>query len=375
MARMYDYALGGKDNFASDREAVQNLFRLAPENAYVPKANRQFLGKAVRFAAEQGIGQFLDLCQRGLPSQGSTHEIARLVQPGARVVYVDSDPVVLTHARALLVGNDSGLAVIDEDIRDTGRILEHTQTRRLIDFSQPAAVLFVAVLHGIPDADDPAGIVAKYLERPGAPGSYVILSHLTREGHPADIVAKKEEVFAKSPTPMTYRSRDEILQPLRRARLGRARPDDRDAVGGRSPGRTVRRPRHLALDRGWPARTRESPRRQRGAARRCPVDRSPAPRACAGTTKQWHKYGEIRHRRMRNNYRQPLARGVVRDQLTFRSRPGRIVSGCGRPGGAAPAPPAFTGERVRRHHGKPGVLHPGAFPGGRPPGSRTGVAG
>ena len=182
MARMYNYALGGKDNFASDREAVQNLFRLAPENAYVPKANRQFLGTAVRFAAEQGIAQFLDL-GAGLPSQGSTHEVARLVQPDARVVYVDSDPVVLAHARALLVGNDSGLAVIDEDIRDTGRILEHPQTRRLIDFSQPAAVLFVAVLHGIPDADDPAGIVAK-----------------------------KEEVFAKSPTPMKYRSREEILR-------------------------------------------------------------------------------------------------------------------------------------------------------------------
>jgi SAM-dependent methyltransferase len=210
MARMYDYALGGKDNFASDREAVQNLFRLAPENAHVPKANRQFLGKAVRFAAEQGIEQFLDL-GAGLPSQGSTHEVARLVRPGARVVYVDSDPVVLAHARALLVGNDVGLAVIGEDIRDTGRILAHQDTQRLIDFSQPVAVLFVAVLHGIPDLDDPAGIVEKYVRRL-APGSYVILSHLTREGHPADIVAKKEEVFAKSATPMAYRSRDQILR-------------------------------------------------------------------------------------------------------------------------------------------------------------------
>jgi len=210
MARMYNYALGGKDNFASDREAVQNLFRLAPENAYVPKANRQFLGKAVRFAAEQGIRQFLDL-GAGLPSQGSTHEVARVVQPDAHVVYVDSDPVVLTHARALLVGNDSGLAVIGEDIRDTGQVLEHPQTRRLIDFSQPAAVLLVAVLHGIPDDGDPAGIVAEYVRRL-APGSYVILSHLTREGHPAGIVAKKEEVFAKSATPMKYRSRDEILR-------------------------------------------------------------------------------------------------------------------------------------------------------------------
>jgi S-adenosyl methyltransferase len=210
MARMYDYALGGKDNFAADREAVENLFRLAPENAYVPKANRQFLGKAARFAAEQGIEQFIDL-GAGLPSQGSTHEVARLVQPGARVVYVDSDPVVLAHARALLPSNDPGLAVIDEDIRNTGRILKHPQTRLLIDFSKPVAVLFVAVLHGIPDADDPAGIVAEFV-RPLVPGSYVILSHLTREGHPADVVAKKEEIWSRTATPMAYRSRDEILR-------------------------------------------------------------------------------------------------------------------------------------------------------------------
>jgi SAM-dependent methyltransferase len=137
--------------------------------------------------------------------------VARVIQPGARVVYVDSDPVVLAHARALLAGNDSGRTIVDEDIRDTGRILGHPRTRRLIDFSQPAAVLFVAVLHGIPDADDPAGIVAEFVRRL-APGSFVILSHLTREGHPADIVAKKEEIWAKSATPMAYRSRDEILR-------------------------------------------------------------------------------------------------------------------------------------------------------------------
>jgi SAM-dependent methyltransferase len=210
MARMYDYALGGKDNFAADREAVQKLFRLAPENAFVPRANRRFLSQAVRFAAEQGIRQFIDL-GAGLPSQGSTHEVARLVEPDARVVYVDSDPVVLAHARALLPGSDPGLAIIAEDIRDTGRILDHAHTKGLIDFAQPVAVLFVAVLHGIPDADDPAGIVAEFVRRI-APGSYVILSHLTREGHPADIVAKKEEVWAKSATPMAYRSRDEILR-------------------------------------------------------------------------------------------------------------------------------------------------------------------
>ena len=208
MARMYNYALGGKDNFASDREAVQNLFRLAPENAYVPKANRQFLGTAVRFAAEQGIAQFLDL-GAGLPSQGSTHEVARLAQPDARVVYVDSDPVVLAHARALLVGNDSGLAVIDEDIRDTGRILEHPQTRRLIDFSQPAAVLFVAVLHGIPDADDPAGIVARLVgELP--PGSWLAIAHPASDVARDKVATMTDRYNQRVTTAATLRTHAEI---------------------------------------------------------------------------------------------------------------------------------------------------------------------
>lgn len=209
-ARIYNYAIGGKDNFAADRAAVEDLFRLAPENAYVPKANREFLVKAVRFAAEQGITQFLDL-GAGLPSQNATHEVARRVQPDAHVVYVDSDPVVLVHARAILAGNDKGLAVVAEDIRDSRQVLDDPRTRRLIDFSQPVAVLLVALLHGIPDADDPAGIVADYV-RPLVPGSLVALSHLTRTGHPADIVAKKEEVFAKSDTPYKYRTREEILR-------------------------------------------------------------------------------------------------------------------------------------------------------------------
>lgn len=208
MARIYNFAIGGKDHFAADRELARDLFSLSPENADVPRANRRFLARAVRFAADQGIDQFLDL-GAGLPSAGSTHEVAREVRPGARVVYVDSDPVVLAHARAILAGNDNGLAAVGEDIRDPGSILAHPHTTRLIDFSRPAAVLFVAVLHGLSDSDDPAGAVAEYA-RPLAPGSLVAISHLTRTGHPADLVAKKEAVFAKSATPMRYRSRKEI---------------------------------------------------------------------------------------------------------------------------------------------------------------------
>jgi SAM-dependent methyltransferase len=209
MARMYDYALGGKDNFAADREAVEKLFSMSPENKYVPLANRRFLGRAVRFVAEQGIDQYLDL-GAGLPSQGNVHEVADLVRPGARVVYVDNDPVVTTHARALLALGHPTVAVVEEDVRFPDRILGNAEVQRLIDFTRPVAVLFVSLLHGITDAEDPAGIVRAFAERM-APGSYVIISHLTREGHAPEAIRAKEEVFARSNTVFRYRGWDEIL--------------------------------------------------------------------------------------------------------------------------------------------------------------------
>lgn len=209
MARMYDYALGGKDNFAADREAVQKLFSFAPENRDVPRANRRFLGRAVRFVADQGVGQFLDL-GTGLPSQGHVHEVVGEINPDAHVVYVDYDPVVVAHGRALLTGSDS-VTVVEADIREPDSILANPDVTRLIDFAQPVAVLFVAVLHGIPDEADPAGIVRAVGERM-APGSYLIVSHLTSEGHPPGLVAQKEEIFARSSAPVSYRSRDQIIR-------------------------------------------------------------------------------------------------------------------------------------------------------------------
>ena len=208
MARMYDYALGGKDNFAADRGAVEKLFSLSPENRHVPLANRRFLGRAVRFAVLQGVRQFLDL-GTGLPSQGHVHEIVGETGSGAHVVYVDYDPVVVCHARALLMGSGQ-VAVVQADIRDPEGILTDPAVTASIDFSQPVAVLFVSVLHGIPDRDDPAGIVGAFA-RHLAPGSYMILSHLTSEGHPPELVAQKEKVFARSSAPMSYRSRAEIM--------------------------------------------------------------------------------------------------------------------------------------------------------------------
>ena len=210
MARMYDYAFGGKDNFAADRAAVEKLFQMSPENRYVPKANRRFLERVVRFAAEEGIRQFLDL-GAGLPSQGNVHEVAKQARPDAHVIYVNNEPVVITHAQALLAIDDSATAVVQSDIRDAGKIFADPDVGRLIDFSQPVATLFVSVLHGIPDNDDPWGIVRAFTSRM-VPGSYLILSHLTRDGHPADLVRQKEEVFAKSSTPFSYRSRADILR-------------------------------------------------------------------------------------------------------------------------------------------------------------------
>jgi hypothetical protein len=206
---MYDYALGGKDNYAADRQAVERLFQLSPENKHVPTANRRFLGRAVRFAADQGITQFLDL-GAGLPSQGNVHEVARGITPDSHVVYVDNDPVVAMHAKVLLAGAESGVTVVQADIRDYQKILAHPEVGRLIDFSRPVAVLFVSVLHGIPDSDGPADIVRGFTSSM-VPGSFLILSHLTRDGHPPEIVRKKEEVFAKSNTPFVYRSRADIL--------------------------------------------------------------------------------------------------------------------------------------------------------------------
>jgi hypothetical protein len=210
MARMYDYALGGKDNFAADRAAVEKLFQMSPENRYVPRANRRFLDRAVRFAADRGVRQFLDL-GAGLPSQGNVHEVAQQARSDAHIIYVDNDPVVVAHAKALLAIDASTTVVVQSDIRDAGKIFADPDVGRLIDFSQPVTTLFVSVLHGIEDNDDPWGIVRAFASRM-APGSYLILSHLTRDGHPADLVRQKEEVFAKSNTPFSYRSRADILR-------------------------------------------------------------------------------------------------------------------------------------------------------------------
>jgi hypothetical protein len=174
-APMYDYVHGGKDNYESDRAAVQAGLQVWPDMAFAMRANRAFLGRVVRYlAAEAGIRQFLDI-GTGIPTSGNTHQVAQAIAPESRVVYVDYDPVVLAHARALLISNDAGAtAYIDADARNTGTIL--SQAAELLDFSQPVAVTMLAVLHVIPDSDDPYAIVAKLMDAVPS-GSYLAISH------------------------------------------------------------------------------------------------------------------------------------------------------------------------------------------------------
>ena len=175
-ARMYDYWLGGHDNFAADRAAALKVSEAAPEAQLMAVENRRFLRRAVRYlAAEAGIAQFLDI-GTGLPTQGNVHQVAQDINPAARVVYVDNDPMVLAHSRALKTGGNT--VVIEADLRDPRAILDQPGTRKLIDFSQPLAVLLVAVLHFISDDEDPHAIVAAIRDAL-PPGSYLVLSHVT----------------------------------------------------------------------------------------------------------------------------------------------------------------------------------------------------
>jgi S-adenosyl methyltransferase len=175
IARVYDYWLGGKDNFAVDRAAAEQAIAAYPDIVFSVRANRAFLARVVRYlAGEAGIRQFLDI-GTGIPASNNTHEVAQSVAPDCRVVYVDNDPIVLSHARALLTSGPHGVtSYLDADLRDTGRVL--AAAAGMLDFSRPVAVMLMAILQHVDNADDPYGIVAALL---GAlpPGSYLALSH------------------------------------------------------------------------------------------------------------------------------------------------------------------------------------------------------
>ncbi|MGW6458944.1 SAM-dependent methyltransferase [Streptomyces sp. NPDC055078] len=179
VARMYDYYLGGSDNYESDRVASEELLKQVPSTKVLAVNNRRFLQRVVRvLATEYGIRQFVDHGS-GLPTQDNVHQVAQAVDPESRVVYVDNDPIVLAHGRALLDENDR-TAVIQADMRDTEGIFSHAETTRLIDFSQPVAALFVSVMHCIPDEDDPGALVRRVAERL-VPGSFLVVCQLVSD--------------------------------------------------------------------------------------------------------------------------------------------------------------------------------------------------
>lgn len=207
-ARLYDYYLGGTTNYEVDRRAAERLRRDMPELSDAAWANRSFHQRAARWLAEsRGIRQFIDIGS-GLPTQGNTHEIVRQVAPDARVVYVDIDPMVQIEATRLLAG-DASTTVITADMRDPAAILSNPDIRALIDFGEPAGVLMTAVLHFVADEFDPGGLVAQYMDAV-APGSYLVLSHITADKLPPRSVQAMYDLYSHANEHMHLRSRHEV---------------------------------------------------------------------------------------------------------------------------------------------------------------------
>lgn len=210
VARIYDYFLGGKDNFAADREAAEELRSLLPDAEIACRENRGFLRRAVRYlASDLGIGQFIDIGS-GLPTADNTHEIAQAIRPDARVAYIDYDPVVVTHGRALL-GSSPNVAVIDADLRRPGVIVGSQSLTDLVDFSAPLAILLAAVLHFIPDSDDPYGIV-NIVKSVMAPGSCLVISHATQDSVSREETLGGMSIYDKASAPMIPRRHDDVLK-------------------------------------------------------------------------------------------------------------------------------------------------------------------
>jgi hypothetical protein len=208
IARIYDYLLYGKDNFAVDRAAAEHLMQSRLEPRRLSLANRGFLLRAVRFLAEQGISQYLDLGS-GLPTSPSVHEVAREIIPDARVVYVDHDPIVVAHNDALLATRD-GVITIRADVRDPDAVLAEEALAKCIDFDEPVAVLLLGVLHFISLDEDAQGIIARFRQRM-APGSYLAVSLGTSDGADPEMLAEATQTYAAARMPFTLRSRAQIM--------------------------------------------------------------------------------------------------------------------------------------------------------------------
>ena len=211
VSRMYDYYLGGSHNFEVDREAARKAMEFMPGLPKVMQANRAFMRRAVRFAVAEGVTQFLDIGS-GIPTFGNVHEVAQAADPEARVMYVDHDPVAVAHSKVVLEGNGRA-GILAADLRKPGEILGSDEVGRLIDLNRPVALLLVAILHFVEEADDPYGAVAE-LREALAPGSMLVLTHAAYEGIP--LPPERAEgavgVYRDTRNPLIMRTRDEIAR-------------------------------------------------------------------------------------------------------------------------------------------------------------------
>jgi S-adenosyl methyltransferase len=209
-ARIYDYILGGKTNYQRDRDAAEQLIAAFPITTTSARANRAFMYRAVRFLAQQhGIDQFLDI-GTGIPTSPNLHEVAQAVTPSSRVVYVDSDPIVLAHARALLSSSPAGrTAYLDADLRQPAEVLDSPELARTLDLTRPVALFLLAILHFIPDEADPAAVIRQLVDRLPA-GSFLVLNHATYPEETPDN-QRAVDVYKQQNISLTTRDRDAIL--------------------------------------------------------------------------------------------------------------------------------------------------------------------
>ncbi|WP_434743252.1 SAM-dependent methyltransferase [Micromonospora sp. SH-82] len=205
-ARVYDYFLGGAHNFEVDRRLAAQIAAMTPNLAATMRAGREFLRRAVRTLLDSGVDQFLDIGS-GIPTVGNVHEVAQAADPSARIVYVDIDPVAVSHSRELLAGNEL-TAVLHADLREPDRILAGARESGLIDLTRPVGVLLAGVVHFVPDADRPADLLAT-LRAAVAPGSFLVVSHSTFEDQPPEML-DAQRLSARTDTEITLRSRAEI---------------------------------------------------------------------------------------------------------------------------------------------------------------------
>jgi hypothetical protein len=211
MARAYDFLLGGAHNFAADREFAAQVEQSLPGSRQMARVNRAFMARAVRFMLDEGIRQFLDVGS-GIPTVGNVHEIVHDAAPGCRVVYVDKDPIAVAHSELILEHNENA-GVVGADMRDAERIFGAPQVRRLLDLSQPVGLLFLLVLHWIPDEADPYGLLERYLKAMPS-GSFLAISHVTETSGREDIVEEMTGLVqrSRSSEELSYRDYDDVVR-------------------------------------------------------------------------------------------------------------------------------------------------------------------